>query len=69
MNTKQIIDDIMELKPIEKMYLLEIIVESLNKPNEDIQKIWLEEAKERLLSHRAGKTKGVPIEQIINERI
>lgn len=66
---KDLISEVLELNPQEKIFLVEAIVESLDKPDKNIQEIWLKEAKERLESHRAGSTKGIPVEDVLGESL
>ena len=63
------IDKILELKPQAKMALIEALVVSLDKPDPEISKIWLQEAEERLKAYREGRTKGIPAEEIFGEPI
>jgi len=37
----------------------------LDKPDPEIDEIWLKEAESRLKAHREGKTKGIPVEEVI----
>lgn len=66
---KNLINEVLELNPQEKIFLVEAIVESLDKPDKNIQEIWLKEAKERLESHRSGDTKGIPLEDVLGESL
>jgi putative addiction module component (TIGR02574 family) len=66
---KNLIDKVLELKPQEKIFLIEALVESLDKPDKNIQEIWLKEAKARLEAHRQGKTKGIPLEDVFGESL
>ncbi len=56
---KKLIDKVLELKPQGKIFLLEALVESLDKSDKYIKYVWLKEAKRRLESHRRGDTKEV----------
>lgn len=65
---KKLIDKVLGLKPQEKIFIIEALVESLDKSDKYV-KIWLKEAKERLEAHRRGDTKGVPVEEILRESL
>lgn len=54
----------LELKPQDKIVLIEALVTSLDQPDPEISKIWVQEAEERLKAYREGKTKGIPGEEI-----
>ena len=66
---KKLIDKILELKPQEKIFLIEAMVESLDKSDKYIQDVWLKEANERLEAHRRGDTKGIPLEDVLGESL
>lgn len=67
MGTEEIIKQAVKLKPTERFDLVEKILHSLDHPNPEIDRIWLEEAEKRLAAYRAGKVKGVPAEDIFGE--
>lgn len=64
---KTLIKEIMELPPSEKMVLIETISETLDKPDKEINKIWLDEAQARLKKHREGKRQGIPADKVLKE--
>lgn len=59
-----LIEKALELKPQDKIVLIEALVTSLDKPDPEISKKWLQEAEARLKAYRAGKTKGIPAEEV-----
>lgn len=59
-----LIEKALELKPQDKIVLIEALVTSLDKPDPEISKKWIQEAEARLKAYRAGKTKGIPAEEI-----
>ena len=65
----ELIDRALKLKPQDKIFLLEAIVESLDKPDKYIQEVWLKEAQARLIAHRTGRTKGIPVEEVLGENL
>lgn len=66
---KKLIQKALELKPQDKIFLIEALVESLDKPDSYIQEVWLKEAEARLDAHRKGKTKGIPAEDVLGESL
>jgi len=62
-----LIDKALSLNPNEKFILIELLVKSLDRPDEKVDRIWLEEAKKRLKAHREGITKGIPAEEVLGE--
>ena len=68
MNVKrELIEEALELKPQDKILLIEVLVQSLDKPDSHIQDTWLKEAQDRLDAHRRGRTKGMPAEDVLGE--
>lgn len=63
---KRFLDHALELKPAEKFYLIDLLVTSLDQPDEKINAIWLEEAKNRLLAHREKRTRPVSAKKVLN---
>ena len=64
MGSKEIIKNAMKLSPQEKLLVVDSILKSLDEPDKEIEKIWLEESERRLLLFRQGKLKGIPLEDI-----
>ena len=61
-------DNILEsakmLNPIEKLQLIEALLESLDKPDSEIEKIWIKEADERYQAYKRGELKSTGWEEI-----
>lgn len=66
---KELIEKALELKPQDKILLIEALVESLDKSDKYIQEVWLKEAQDRLNAHRQGRTKGRPAEDLLGEKL
>ena len=64
MSSKEIIKNAMKLSPQEKLLVVDSILKSLDEPDKEIEKIWLEESEKRLKLFRRGKLKGIPLEEI-----
>lgn len=62
---KGLINKALELKPQERFLLIEVLVQSLDKPDPEIDEIWLKEAESRLKAHREGRVKGIPVEEVL----
>ena len=65
--SKELLKKALELKPQDKILLLEGIIESLDEPDKNIDQIWTEEAEKRLNAYREGKIKGVSYREIFGE--
>jgi len=66
MNTVEIINEALHLKPQERYLIIETLVNNLNKPNEKIDKIWIEESKKRLQAYKDGKIKTFSYKEVFN---
>ncbi|SMN10524.1 hypothetical protein SPBRAN_617 [uncultured Candidatus Thioglobus sp.] len=64
MNSSEILSEVINLKATERFMLVEEILKSLDEPNADLDKIWVNEAQKRLNAYRSGKTKAIPFEKI-----
>lgn len=57
------------LKPQDRFMLIEALIQSLDKPDEEIDTIWAEEAQKRLIAHRLGKTKSISFKEVFGEEL
>ncbi|MDP2756413.1 MAG: addiction module protein [Desulfurivibrionaceae bacterium] len=53
--------------PAERFDLVAQVLHSLDKPDPEIDRPWLDEAERRLAAYRAGKRQGIPAEEILGE--
>lgn len=64
MDSKTILDKALQLKPAERLLLLEMLAKSLNSPDAKIEEIWKKEAEERVKYLKEGKVKTITLEEI-----
>ncbi len=57
MTTKEIEKSALKLKPLEKIKLVDKLLISLDKPNPDIERLWLKEAESRVDAYEKGELK------------
>ena len=67
MNSKQILDNALNLKPQDKIGIIEGLLNSLDEPNKSIDEIWAIEAVKRLKAYREGKIKGIEYSEIFEK--
>ena len=67
MGKQEIVAQALKLDPTERFDLVDQVLHSLDKPDPEIDRIWLEEAEKRLAAYRAGKVKGIPAEEIFGK--
>ena len=67
MNTKELIDEAVSL-PIEKRVLVvDYLLQSINKPESEIDKKWNEIAQKRLMELRAGEVDSILGEEVFKK--
>ncbi len=64
MDSKNILEQALQLKPEDRFLLVEGLIKSLDEPDKKLDAIWAEEAEKRLKAYREGKLKGVPMSDI-----
>lgn len=65
---KALIQGVLQLKPADRLRLLEIVYDSLDRPDAEIDDAWYDEAARRWASICAGKDTCRPAEEVIGER-
>ncbi len=65
MGTNEIIQEAINLKPQEKYLIIESLILSLNEPDKDIEKIWIEESQKRLDEYKNGNLKTLSFEEVL----
>jgi len=65
MNTKEIVDSALRLGPTERLAVIEELLRSLDRPDPELDRIWIEEAERRLEAYRAGRVKGIAAEDVV----
>jgi putative addiction module component (TIGR02574 family) len=67
MSTAEVIEKALELKALDRLMLIELLQKSLDKPDAEIERVWVEEAKRRLEAYRAGRVQGIPAGEIFGD--
>lgn len=67
MNTEQILEHALQLNAKQKFSIVNALLNSLDEPDEVLEEIWNTEAENRLHAYRAGKLRGIPMEQIFTD--
>ena len=68
MGTEQIIEMALQLKPAERLQVIDRLHESLDQPDPEIDRLWREEAVRRLDAYRRGETTGIQMEEVFRKR-
>ncbi|HEX9970743.1 MAG TPA: addiction module protein [bacterium] len=67
MLTHEILEEVLRLSDLEKIRLIEMLMDDLDRPSPNIEKLWIEESEKRYKAYKEGKVKGIPLE-VIQER-
>jgi putative addiction module component (TIGR02574 family) len=67
MSRTDIIEQALTLEPIDRLLLVELLQESLDKPDPEIDRIWAEEAQRRLHAYREGRVTAIPMEEVFRD--
>ena len=65
MDSNSILKEALHLGPAERLQLIEMLTRSLNKPEEDIEKIWAEESEKRYKALEEGRIKTIAFNEVI----
>ena len=53
----------LKLKPIDKIHLAELLLISLDKPDEAVEQKWVEESEKRYQAYKEGLVQGIPLDR------
>jgi putative addiction module component (TIGR02574 family) len=67
METKKIIEEVISLPVEERALIADSILRSLNPAESEIDKKWIELAKDRLKELKSGKIKALPGDDVFNK--
>ncbi len=65
MDSNLILKEALSLSPAEKLQLIEMLTRSLNKPDDNIEKIWAEESEKRYKALEEGRIKVLAFKEVI----
>ncbi|MBW2553412.1 MAG: addiction module protein [Deltaproteobacteria bacterium] len=61
---KVVINEGLQLKPAEKVIVIEALIRSLDVPDPNIEKAWADEAERRLKAYKEGKLETISFEEM-----
>lgn len=67
MGKKALIDSAMKLGPAERFELIDELLHSLDRPDPEIDRVWIEEAERRLAAYRTGRMKGIQARDVVGD--
>ena len=66
-STDNIFEKVSSLSPFEKAQLIDKLISSLDKPDKQIDKLWVKEAEDRIDAYDQGKLKAVSLEKVFQK--
>jgi putative addiction module component (TIGR02574 family) len=67
MSTAEVMEMALRLKASERYELLEMLQKSLDKPDPEIDRVWIGEAERRLQAYREGKLEVISMEEVFSD--
>ena len=64
-NADELVSEIKSLPDLEKLRLLKAILEQLERPDSEIDRVWADEARKRWAAYKAGKIPTVSYEEVM----
>ncbi len=64
-SAKTLSEQAMQLPPVERMALVEHILDSLDEPDPSVDALWAREADDRLAAYRRGEIRAVPLSEVL----
>ncbi|WPC68677.1 addiction module protein [Rhodoferax ferrireducens] len=62
---KALSEQAVQLPPVERMALVEQILDSLDEPDPSMDALWAQEADDRLAAYRRGEIRAVPLFEVL----
>ena len=66
-NAQQILKEVLTLPLKDRATLVDDILASLDRPDEQIDRLWRTEIDDRIAAYRAGKIRAVPLEEVLSK--
>lgn len=57
--------EIHDLSDVEKLRLVDTILEDLDRPDPELDRVWAEESRKRWVAYKAGRIQAVPYETVM----
>jgi Putative addiction module component len=67
MTVKELFKSVKDLRPSDKARLVDLILTDLDRPNQEVEKEWIKEVKDRKSSVKSGKTKMLSYQQVMGK--
>lgn len=64
---EKIASDIHSLGDVEKLHLVDVILRDLDRPDPEIDRIWVDEARKRWNAYKSGKIQSVSYQDVMSK--
>jgi len=64
----ELIDQILSLAPSDRLQVIDLIYNSLDKADPELDRVWADEAQRRLAAIEKGETELIPVEDVLGQR-
>jgi putative addiction module component (TIGR02574 family) len=68
MGNKEILEQALTLKPVDRLIIIDGLLRSLDEPDAKIDELWAEEAEKRLKAYREGRIEGISLDEVFMMR-
>ena len=65
--TQELCSEVLQLPLPERVYLVEILRSSLDRPDEVIDKQWADESENRIDAYERGEIKSIPMQKVFSK--
>ena len=69
MTTNRLMEEALRLPPQKRVELVDRLLDSLDRPDPEIDALWLHEAESRLEAYRRGEMKAVSLDEVLQHYI
>ena len=68
-SAEAIIKSALNLKPQDRLLIIDFLINSIDKPDKEMDEIWAEEAEKRLKAYDAGKMETHSFQEVFGEKL
>ncbi len=64
MISEKIKQEVLQLQDLDKIHLIELLFDTLERPSPEVERLWVQESEARYAAYKAGKVQTKTFEQI-----
>lgn len=66
-SAREILKEALNLEPAEKAELIDKLLSSLDKPDRELEELWVQEAENRIDAYEQGKIKALTLKEVLEK--